>query len=288
MTRCMALPPVTPAMARIWALFVEPDHEGRGIGRALLPLRLCDPSERLVTPSCPTLLRSQYEELVGAGFGAPDFALASGELSYPGVAIRQRKRLELLRVGVEAQDRVGTPVADPHGIGLVDIDGVGLRTVSRQVPARPRLGLAAVAEEVAAVPAGDPEAAAAVAPHTPCALARDGRLQNRDGAGFAIDSAEIVAGERSEEDLAIRRRGDAVGAGAARRVEHRHHPRSGIEPAIDAVLPGEPKHVLSIKAGRVKVGLAPSHGAPHRAPARSDPTCRSSDRGGRACRRLAR
>src|SRR5215472_15715315 len=44
------------------------------------PPRLCDPSERLVTPSCPTLLRPQHEELVGAGFGAPDFALAVGQL----------------------------------------------------------------------------------------------------------------------------------------------------------------------------------------------------------------
>ena len=69
--------------------------------------------------------------------------------------------------------------------------------------------------------------------------------------------AEIVAGERGEEHLAVRRGGDAVGASAARRVEYRQSARFGIEPTIDAVLPGEPEHALAIKARGVEVGVAP-------------------------------
>jgi hypothetical protein len=48
-------------------------------------------------------------------------------------------------------------------------------------------------------------------------------------------------------NLAIRGRGDAVGAGAAGRVEHRHRARFGIEAAVYAILPGKPKNSLAIK-----------------------------------------
>ena len=78
-------------------------------------------------------------------------------------------------------------------------------------------------------------------------LAVDRRLQDRDGAGLEIDPTEIVAGKRSEKQLAIRCRGDALGAGAARRIEHRHHARFGIEMAINPVLPSEPEHAPTIK-----------------------------------------
>jgi hypothetical protein len=72
------------------------------------------------------------------------------------------------------------------------------------------------------------------------------RLQDRGDAGLEIDPTEIVAGEGSEKHLAIRCRGDAVGADAARRIEHRHHARFGIETAIDAVLPSEPEQSVEI------------------------------------------
>src|SRR5713101_8186557 len=208
-------------------------------------------------PGLRPLLCLEQEELVGAGFSTPDFALAACELPHAGVAVGQREGLEFLGPGIEAQDRVRAPVADPHHIGLVDIDGVGLRPIARQVPARPSLGLAVVAEEVAAAPAGDPEGAVAVAPDTSGALARHGRLQNRDTAGLEIDLAEIIAGEGGEEHLAIWCGGDTVGAGAARRVEHRHSACFGIESAIDTVLPGEPEHALAIEGCSVEIGIAP-------------------------------
>src|SRR4029077_11213845 len=87
---------------------------------------------------------------------------------------------------VKPQYRIRAPVADPPCIGLIDIDGIGLRPVAGQVPASPALGLAIVAEEIAAVPAGNPERAAAIAPDAPGALARHGRLQDRDGVGLGI------------------------------------------------------------------------------------------------------
>ena len=141
------------------------------------------------------LFRLQHKELVGAGFGAPDFALAACELAHAGILVGQREGLEFLGLGIQAQDGVRAPVADPHRIGLVNIDDVGLRPVARQVPARPGLRLAVLAEEIAAVPAGDPERAVAVAPDAPCALPWHRWLQDRDGTGLEFNIAEIVAGK---------------------------------------------------------------------------------------------
>ena len=59
----------------------------------------------MAAPVC-ALLRLQHEELVGPGFGTPNFALAARELPYVRVAIGQREGLEFLRIGIEAQDRI--------------------------------------------------------------------------------------------------------------------------------------------------------------------------------------
>src|SRR5262249_18758837 len=80
-----------------------------------------------------------------------------------------------------------------------DIDGVRLRAVARQMPAHPSVCLAVIAKEISAVPTGNPQSAAAVAPDAPCALPRHGRLQDRGGAGLDIDPTEIVAGKGSEK-----------------------------------------------------------------------------------------
>src|SRR5207237_9773630 len=131
---------------------------------------------------------------------------------------------------------------------VMEIGGRGLRTGGWQVPPIPTTAFAVVAEKIPAVPAGDPQPAAAVAPDASCALPRHRRLQDRGGAGLEIDPAEIVAGKGSEKHLPIRCRSDAVGPGAARRIEHRHHARFGIETAINTILPGEPEHTPTIKS----------------------------------------
>ena len=69
----------------------------------------------------------------------------------------------------------------------------------------------------------------------------------RPSRGPEIDLAEIIAGKGSKEHLAVRRRGDTVGTGAPRRTELCHLACFGVEPAIDALLPGEPEHALSTK-----------------------------------------
>src|SRR5712671_6136934 len=116
------------------------------------------------------------------------------------------------------------------------------------MPTTPTTAFAVVAEKISAVPAGDPQPAAAVAPDGAYALARHRRLQDRGGAGLEIDPTEIVAGKGREKHLPIRCRGDAVGAGAARRIKHRHHAGFGIETAINAILPSEPEHAPTIKS----------------------------------------
>src|SRR5260370_5309617 len=125
------------------------------------------------------------------------------------------------------------------------------------MPALPTIALAVVTEEISAVPTGNPQSAAAVAPDAPCALPRHGRLQDRGGAGLEIDPTEIVAGKGSEKHLPLRRRGDAVGAGTARCIEHCHCARFGIETAINSILPGEPEYTLMIEGCCVQVRGAP-------------------------------
>src|SRR5439155_22291700 len=123
--------------------------------------------------------RSSYSLLIMKSLSAPDSAPQISPLrpaSCRTLASRSRNGLAFLGLGIEAQDRVRSPVADPHGIGVVHINGVGLRPVAWQMPAPPTVGLAVVAEKISAVPAGDPECAAAVAPDAPCALARHRRF----------------------------------------------------------------------------------------------------------------
>jgi hypothetical protein len=61
-------------------------------------------------------------------------------------------------------------------------------------------------------------------------LARHGRFQHCDAVCIEIDLAEIIAGKRSKEHLAIRRCGDAVGTSAPRRIERGHLACFGVTP----------------------------------------------------------
>src|SRR5258708_1159010 len=150
-------------------------------------------------PTAPEgLLRAQDKKLVRAGLRAPDLALATRELAHARVAVGERIGLECLGLGIEAEDGVRAPVADPDGVDLVDVDRVGLRAVARKVPARPALGLVVVAEEIAAIPAGDPKRALAVAPDTARALARHRRPQHAGSAQPAVDLGTIISRARGK------------------------------------------------------------------------------------------
>src|SRR6516225_3698251 len=122
----------------------------------------------------------------------PNVALATSTLLHTGVAVADRTGCEPLGFGIEAQDRVRSPVVDPHGIGVIDVDRVWLRPVARQMPAPPPTVVrAVVAEQISAVRTGNPQSAAAVAPDAPCSLPRHRRLAASGGA--AADRNHIVA-----------------------------------------------------------------------------------------------
>ena len=100
------------------------------------------------------LLRLQHEKLISPGFGAPDFALAACELAHACVVIGYGEGFEFLGLSIKAQNGIRTPVADPYRVVLVNIDGIGLWPVARQVPACPTLGLAVVAKKIVPSDAG--------------------------------------------------------------------------------------------------------------------------------------
>ena len=66
---------------------------------------------------------------------------------------------------------------------------------------------------------------------------------------------DVVAGERGVPDLAVRRRGDAVGADALRRLPGVDLAGRRIDAAVDAVLPGEPEDALAVEGRGVEVGV---------------------------------
>ena len=85
------------------------------------------------------LLRPEHEELVGAGFRTANFGLAPGELPHGSRTGPAAERAQFRGPGIEVHTRAGAPVADPHHIGLIDIEGIRLRAVTGQVPACPEL-----------------------------------------------------------------------------------------------------------------------------------------------------
>ena len=83
------------------------------------------------------------------------------------------------------------------------------------------------------------------------------------GSPQRLEPASLLRGRRCYNHSSAQRpgelqreNGDASRTLGQDRIPH-HRARLGIEPAIDAVLPGEPQHALAIKARRVEVGVAP-------------------------------
>src|SRR5438552_3638399 len=107
---------------------------------------------------------------VGAGLRRPHFAAAAEDLAHARVRAIARERLEPLGLGIEAHHRVGAEVAEPHLVVFVDVHGVGLRPLARQLPRLPLVALRIVAAHVARVPLADPDPALRVRPDAPRAL----------------------------------------------------------------------------------------------------------------------
>src|SRR4029077_10848956 len=107
--------------------------------------------------------------------------------------------------------------------------------------------------DVSGIPFAGPDTALRIGPGAARAGARIGRLDDGGGAGRGVDPPEIAAGERGEID-ALRRCSDAVGTGAARRLPDFERRARHVEPAVDAVLAGEPQNAGAIEGGGVEIG----------------------------------
>src|SRR5690606_20988078 len=127
--------------------------------------------------------------------------------------------------------------------------------LARQVDRGPLGRGGAVAVELAAVPAGDPQVPLRVGPDPPETRVLVGRLDNRDRAIGAVDLGEVAAGERNVPDLAVGRVVDAIGATAFGILPHLHT-AGGVDLAVDAVLAGEPMHPVLVERAGVEVGVA--------------------------------
>src|SRR2546425_10952555 len=73
----------------------------------------------------PDSRRPDNNQLVRAGFGAPDFAMTAQELAHIRAETRQRKNVKSFLHGIEAYQRVSAEVAEPHLVLLVHVDRIG-------------------------------------------------------------------------------------------------------------------------------------------------------------------
>src|SRR4051812_49402811 len=187
-------------------------------------------------------------------FGAPYLTRTSVELADVGAGLVGREGKEGLALGIETYDGIGGEVGEPDDVGVVDVDGIGAWPLARQLPLLPAAVSRVVHRDVPAVPFADPQPALAVGPHAARALLRRRRLDDAGRPARCVDLGEIVAGQRHVPDRALRRGGDAVGPGTARRIPRLHVLGLGIEAADDAGLPGEPQHALGVEGRGVEVG----------------------------------
>ena len=156
---------------------------------------------------------------------------------------------------VEAHDRIGQKIAEPDLVLVVDIDRVAAGAALRQRPHLPGLGDRIEAADLAGVPEAHPQQALGIRPDAARADAGLGRRHHHRVAAHGVDLGDVIAGERGVPDLAVRRGGDAVGAGAFRRFPGLDLAGRRIDAAIDAVLPGEPEDALAVEGRGVEVGV---------------------------------
>src|SRR5438128_1357686 len=107
------------------------------------------------------------DEAILAALGGPDFTAAAVDLTNISVDQPHDEGLKALRRGIEADERIGTPIAQPDPILFVNVDGVRVRLAARQLPFAPLAGKRVVAPDLARVPLADPDDAARVGPHAP-------------------------------------------------------------------------------------------------------------------------
>ena len=136
-------------------------------------------------------------------------------------------------------------VAQPDDIPVVDVDGVGgddHRAAAIPASCRWRGRTRRPDRRSTRSPTGVPGSRTrrAAAPHQ--------RWVDRHRTSPLVDPpTDVAAGQRAVVDLAVGGCGDAVWAAAARRGKHLHRAGRRVEPAVDAVLAGEPEHASPSK-----------------------------------------
>src|SRR3989454_633595 len=197
---------------------------------------------------------AEHHEAVVARLRGPNLARPAEDLPDVRAPLVAREHLELLGGRLEADDRVGAEVAEPHDVLLVHVHGVRARALAGQPPRLPRLRPRIVHAHVAGVPLADPDPALAVGPHAPRALILRRRLDDGRRARVEIDARDVAAGQRGVVDVALGRRRDPVGAAAARRVPDLHVAGRGVEAAVHAALAREPDAPALVERRGVEVG----------------------------------
>src|SRR5206468_2100285 len=97
-------------------------------------------------------------------FGAPRFAGTAGHLAYVRLVFVGREAVERLGDGIEAHERVGGPVGEPHLVLVVDVHRVRVRDAG-QLPFAPGAAHRVVHSYLPRVPVAHP--------HTPFGIGPD-------------------------------------------------------------------------------------------------------------------
>src|SRR5208282_5241034 len=105
-------------------------------------------------------------------------------------------------------------------------------------------------------PVAHPDAALRIGPHAARALSLGGWLDDGCRTGLEVDMRDVVASQGGVIDLARGRRGDAIGAAAARSRPHLALPARRIEPTVIAALAGKPDPAVVVEGERVEVDVA--------------------------------
>src|SRR5262249_47580532 len=186
------------------------------------------------------ILVPHHHQPVGSGLGPPGFARAPEHLAHIRAPLVAREAFERLARRIEAHDGVRLEVCHPHLVLVVYINRIAAARAVRQLPRLPGPGGGIVTADLAGIPQAHPQQALGIGPDAarPDPFAR--RLDHGDGAAVHVDVGDVVAGERGVPDVAGRRRGDAIGPEAFRRLPRLHLAGGGYDAPVDAGLAGEP------------------------------------------------
>src|SRR2546428_14164378 len=100
--------------------------------------RLTTHDSRLTTHDSTSVMN--HHEAILAALGGPDFTRTAIDLTDISVVQRHDEGLKALRPRIKADERIGTPIAQPDPILLVHVDGVRMWVIARQLPLAPLAG----------------------------------------------------------------------------------------------------------------------------------------------------